>query len=36
MEEWVGCDGVRVHFAGERRGQNVTVFGNRLLERRED
>jgi len=29
------CDGVWEQFAGERRGQNVAVFGNRVLERGE-
>jgi len=30
------CDGVWEHVTGERRGQSVTVFGNRVLERGED
>ena len=32
-EESTECDGVWEQGAGERRGQSVTVFGNRLLER---
>jgi len=29
------CDGVCEHVAGERKGQNVAEFGNKLPERRE-
>jgi len=29
------CDGVSKHVAGERRGQCLNVFGNRLQERGE-
>jgi len=29
------CDGVWEKGAGERRGQSVTLFGNKMLERRD-
>jgi len=35
-EERADCDGVWEQGAGERRGQSVTVFGNRLLKRGEE
>jgi len=35
-EERAECDGLWEQGAGERRGQIVTVFGNRLLERGEE
>ena len=34
-EERTECDGVMEQGAGERRGEGVTVFGNRVLEREE-
>jgi len=35
-EERADCDGVWEEIVGERRGQSVTVFVNRLLLRGED
>jgi len=35
-EERAECDGFFEQGTGERRGQSVTVFGNRVLERGED
>jgi len=35
-EDRAECDGGCEQCAGERRGQSVTVFVNRLLERREE
>ena len=34
-EEWAECDGFWEQGVGERRGQIVSVFGNRLLDRGE-
>ena len=33
VKERAECDGVWEQGAAERRGQSVTVFGNRVLER---
>ena len=35
-EERAECDSVWEQCAGDRRGQSVTVFGNRVLERGEE